>query len=242
MERATDMTESEAVIVAHGSPSDPLPQEEALQSLAAQVASLLPGWTIRSATLAAGGSLDRALEGLRHPYIYPFFMAGGYFTGEVVPNRLKQHAGHYTLLPPFGMDEELPSLVIAYASEAARKKGLNPHNTALLLAAHGSGVSRASRTATERLVENIRAGLAFRAIAAGFIEEAPHLEDVARGYSNAICLPLFALRAGHVEHDIPTALERAGFTGRLLEPIGLHPQVPLLVGRALVRQLARAAA
>ncbi len=58
----------------------------------------------------------------------------------------------------------------------------------------------------------------------GFVEETPSLADAARDLTPAICLPFFALRAGHVVDDVPAALAEAGFTGPLLPAIGEHPK------------------
>ena len=59
---------------------------------------------------------------------------------------------------------------------------------------------------------------------------------------NLICLPFFALRAGHVENDIPEALADAGFTGPLLPAIGEHPCVPKLIAASLAHAVKRLAA
>lgn len=48
-----------AIITAHGQPSDPAPQERALAELADAVASLMPEWDIRSATLAMSDRLEQ---------------------------------------------------------------------------------------------------------------------------------------------------------------------------------------
>ena len=53
--RTEQATDRQALIVAHGNPSDPAPQEAALSRLAAQVAKQLPGWGLRGATLAKAG-------------------------------------------------------------------------------------------------------------------------------------------------------------------------------------------
>ncbi len=236
------MPSFEAVIIAHGSPSDPAAQDGAMADLAARVQALLPGWTVRGATLASSGSLARALDGMARPLIYPFFMAEGYFTGGVLPKRLQDMGLPVTLLPPFGAEPELPSLIASAASKAAREGGRHPGDVALLLAAHGSQVSPASRQSTEAIVRTLKAGLAFRTVAAGFIEEEPRLEDVARGLGPAICLPLFTLRAGHVMDDVPKALEDAGFEGMRLDPIGAHAEVSRLIAGSLLRNRARRAA
>ncbi|MEH6750754.1 MAG: cobalamin biosynthesis protein CbiX, partial [Paracoccaceae bacterium] len=81
----------DALIVAHGAPADPAPQEEVLQALAAATAPHLPaGWRVRGATLAADGALEAALHGLTDPLIYPFFMAEGFITGTLLPRRLTE--------------------------------------------------------------------------------------------------------------------------------------------------------
>lgn len=232
----------EAVIVAHGSPADPLPQEEALAALAAQVEGRLSGWTVRGATLASPGSLAQALDGLARPMIYPFFMAEGYFTGEVLPRRLREMHPDARQLPAFGSDPELPRLVSEAALAGARDAGLRPEATALLLAAHGSQVSPASRLATLKLAEILAAASPFRAVVTGFIEEAPFLTAAARGLGDAICLPLFTLNAGHVVDDVPEALAEAGFTGRVLRHIGAHRQAPGMIAAALERHAMREAA
>ena len=229
------MISNEAVIVAHGSPGEPLPQERAMAALAAEVAASLPGWTVRGATLALPGSLQEALEGLVHPLVYPFFMAEGYFTGEVLPRRLSQFAVATRQLPAFGSDPDLPRVVGEAATEGARNAGLDPSSSTLLLAAHGSQVSPASRMATMQLAETLSASLPFRSIIVGFIEEQPFLTDAAQGRQDTICLPLFTLSAGHVLNDVPGALADAEFNGPVLPHLGAHPAVSGMIAAALER-------
>jgi len=231
-----------AVLVAHGHPSDPEPQEVVMQALAASVARQLPGWTIRGATLAKVGSLESALHGLDEPVVYPFFMADGVFTGEVLPERLRRSGRIARQLPPFGTDHVLPLLIARAAYDSARSHGLRPAETTLLIAAHGSKASPTSKHTALDLVRRLEVQTSFSRIAVGFIEEAPFLADAARGIGSALCLPFFALRAGHVENDVPQALADAGFSGYLLPPIGEHPAVPRLVADALARTQRRAAA
>ena len=80
--------EQSALIVAHGSPSNPEQGEVDMQELAARVAVLLPGWRVRGVTLAAPGRLEAAVVELGGPVVYPFFMAGGWFTKVELPRRL----------------------------------------------------------------------------------------------------------------------------------------------------------
>ncbi|MCX7644387.1 MAG: CbiX/SirB N-terminal domain-containing protein [Rhodobacteraceae bacterium] len=228
----------EAVIVAHGQPGDPEPQEAALQALAARVAAHLPGATLRGATLAQPGALEAALAGLAAPLVYPFFMAEGYFTGRALPARLRQTGAKARQTAPFGTDPALPALMAGAALAAAAEAGIDPAGATLLLAAHGSQVSASSKDTVYAMAAALRRLTPFRAVTVGLIEEPPFLAAAARGLGPALCLPFFALRAGHVVGDIPEALAEAGFAGPLLPPIGEHPGVPALIAAALAREAA----
>lgn len=210
--------------------------------LAAGVSDVLPKWTIRGATLASPGSLESALHGLESPLIYPFFMSQGYFTGEILPRRLSSAGCNHLQLPPFGADPAIPALVADAAMTGARIANLVPEKTSLLLAAHGSEVSSASRIATFALIEQLLAALPFKAVVAGFIEEPPYLVDAARDLGRALCLPFFTLTASHVLDDVPDAMIRAGFTGPILPAIGSHLAVPRVIAAGLERYVTKAAA
>lgn len=234
----------DALIVAHGAPAHPAPQEVVLKALAAATAPHLPqGWRVRGATLAADGALEAALDGLDAPLIYPFFMAEGFFTGTLLPRRLRDAgADDAHQVAPFGVDPSLPDLMARVALEAAAEAGMTPATSALLVAAHGSKVSRTSADSTHAMVEHLRLLTGFGRILAGFVEEAPFLADQARELGHGICLPFFALEAGHVVGDIPEAMEEAGFQGPILPPIGQHSDVPALIAAALVRAAGQQAA
>ncbi len=205
-----------------------------MAALAAEVAALAPGWRLGSATLAAEGALARALADLPQALIYPFFMAEGWFTRTALPRRLAE-AGKADLrrLPCFGLSPGLPDLTARAALEGAAAAGLVPGQTTLLLAAHGGEASRASARATRAMAAELGRRTAFSAVVSGFVEEQPFLKDAARNLGPALCLPFFALRAGHVAADVPEALAEAGFTGALLPQIGAHDGVPGLIAAAL---------
>jgi sirohydrochlorin ferrochelatase len=242
MAPATESGGRAAVIVAHGFPSNPKPQDERLKELAASVEALCDGWTVRGATLAMPGSLDAALAGLHSPLVYPFFMAEGYFTGRVLPERLAKGAASARLLPPFGSDPALASLMIRCALDGARDAGLDPRSTALIIAAHGSKISSSSKNTAFVMAQLLASQTPFRRVNIGLIEEKPFLAAAARGLGPAICLPFFALKAGHVEDDVPGALAEAGFGGPVLPAIGEHAAVPRLIANALQRATQKAAA
>lgn len=224
-----------AILIAHGSPADPEPQERAMQALAARVRLWLPGWQIRGTTLACPGALEAATKALPDALIYPFFMAEGFFTRRQLPKRLAT-AGMKSphQLPAFGHDPELPALLARTARAAALTHGLPEAQTTLLLAAHGSQVSRASATITEQMAEALRQATRFHVVT-GYVEEDPLLHHAAQIPGPALCLPFFATRAGHVAQDVPQALAEAHFPGPLLPAIGEHPQVAPLIAAALTR-------
>lgn len=225
---------NDALIVAHGSPADPGPQEAALMALAVRVALWLPGWRVRGATLAAPGALERALRGLDRPLVYPFFMAEGWFTRTTLPGRLEAAgAGDLVRLAAFGTDPRLPALMARQALDAARAAGMDPGRSTLLVAAHGSQVSRASSTITEAVAATLRRTTPFARVATGYVEEPPFLHEAASAPGPALCLPFFALRAGHVAGDVPEALARAGFAGPLLPAVGEAPEVARMVAATL---------
>ena len=225
----------DALLIAHGAPSDPAPQEAAMVALARDTGAHLPhGWRVHGATLASPGAVEAALAALDQPAIYPFFMAEGYFTRTLLPRRLRAAgAAGLVQLPCFGAAPGLPALVAQVALGAAAQARLAPQATTLLLAAHGSQVSRASATATRAMATILRRVTPFARIRTAFVEEHPLIRTGAIGLYPAICLPLFALRASHVAGDVPDALAQAGFRGLLLPAIGEHAGVPALIAAAL---------
>jgi len=213
-----------AIIVAHGQPSDPGPAGAELEALAASVASLLPGWQIGAATLAEDGRLGREAAGAPG-VIFPLFMAGGWFTRVNIPARLAQAgASGWQMLEPFGCLPALHDLTVQIARESGAGQ--------VLLAAHGSFKSAVPSAIAGHVAGRIAAELGIRTDAA-FIDQTPQLEAV-QGYdSRAVCLPFFAMAGGHVMDDIPAALEKAGFAGQILPPVGLDPRVPKLIADAI---------
>ncbi|MFV0411594.1 MAG: sirohydrochlorin chelatase [Paracoccus sp. (in: a-proteobacteria)] len=222
------------IIVAHGQPSEPAPQQAAIEALAASVAPLAAGPVI-GATLASPGALETALAQAPDALIYPMFMAAGWFTGKELPRRLAlAGAGNAHILPPFGTDPGLANLCAATAGRAARDAGWEAFDITLLLIAHGSQQARASALGAMSMAGQLAPD--FGQIVLGFIEEAPFLAEAARGLGpGTVALPFFATRAGHVTDDIPQALGAAGFTGICLPPIGLCPEVPALIADAIKR-------
>jgi sirohydrochlorin ferrochelatase len=227
-------TEPAAIIVSHGQPGEPDPAEAALAELAARVAAALPGWTVRAATLAKDGALDAALASAGPaPLVYPMFMTEGWFTGDNLRARLSA-APQAHILRPLGVSPDLPPLAAGLLDGVMAGRGWRGADTELFIAGHGSGRSPNSARDTRAFAAALGALRAFREIRVGFVEEPPYLADMAFGLSSqAICLPFFAAKGGHVTDDIPEALELAAFDGVRLDPVGCAPAIPGLVARAL---------
>lgn len=219
-----------AVIVSHGQPGNPGPQQQAIEQLAAAVGAENPECEVLGATLAMPGALAAVVD--PDSLIYPLFMAEGWFTGRELPRRLAQAgAAGAQVMRPFGADPTLPALIVSTAHQAAALQGWQPKDTTLLLTAHGSQRSQASFTITNDIAARIAPD--FARVVTGFVEQEPFIADAARGLTHAVSLPLFALRAEHVLDDLPAALDQARFTGPRLDPIGLAPQVPGLIAAAI---------
>jgi sirohydrochlorin ferrochelatase len=233
---STDAGGMVAVIVSHGQPSDPGPAEAEIAALAARVAPHLPGWTVRSATLASAGALEDAVGAAGgRLVVYPLFMADGWFTKTHLPERLAAAGAVAPVqLPPFGLDPGVQALAVDLAREAARAAGRIPADTDLLLAAHGSFRSEAPAAVARGVAALISAQAGFRRVEPAFIDQEPQIATVAATFGpGALCLPFFAARGGHVIEDLPEALEQARFDGTLLDPVGTDPRVPALIAAAI---------
>lgn len=242
MTRTSPSRAPEALIVAHGQPSDPGPAAAEIAFLAAKVQALMPGWRVRSATLAEPGALAREVAGVRGAgLVYPLFMAGGWFTATHLPARLAEAGGEgWRILPPFGLDPGVQALTLRLAQEAAARRGVIPADMAVLLAAHGSFRSAAPSEVAFAMAARLRDEAGFARVEAGFIDQSPRIVEVAAGMPpGSLVLPFFAARGGHVVDDLPQALAEAGFAGAVLPPVGLDARVPGLIRRAL-REASRA--
>ncbi|MFZ7092602.1 CbiX/SirB N-terminal domain-containing protein [Primorskyibacter sp. 2E233] len=220
------------IIVSHGQPSEPDIGEVEIRALAEAIEQALPDWDVRGATLAAQGALEAALAGSEGALVYPFFMADGWFTRQVLPKRLTDHAA--LQLPPFGLDPDLPEFTGAWLRRVLNDQGWQAEETTLFLAAHGSGKSTKPAAVTRAFAEALGKHMAFKEIRCGFVEEPPFLAQAAQNLGEqAICLPFFAFKRGHVLEDLPQALDEVGFAGVRLEPFGCQPELPAFIAKRL---------
>ncbi|CUH54141.1 sirohydrochlorin chelatase [Shimia marina] len=223
----------EALIVAHGQPSAPVPPELWLMGFAEAVRKHLPDWTIRAATLAMPEALEREAAALPpNAPVFPMFMADGWFVGKVLPRRL--NGAEVTILPPLGFDPNLPGFAAQLVRDALTARGWALSESRLLLAAHGSAKGPKAAESANAFKAALAAQLPDLPISVGFVEEAPFVEEAARDLPpQTLCLPFFALEGDHCREDIPEALNKAAFAGDLLPPLGTWPQVAQMVAQSL---------
>lgn len=221
-----------ALIVSHGQPSDPEIGEEEIAELALAVQKHLPDAQIEGVTLAAEGRLEALSAARPGALIYPMFMADGWFTQVQLPKRLAEGAGPQ--LVSFGRDCTLPMLAARWLRSICTARTFEPYNVDLVIAGHGSGKSRRVSEATRVFADRVAEAFQPNSVRCGFVEEDPSLTDVLSGLGEtSICLPYFAAKRGHVLDDLPAALAASGFQGVVLDPIGLHPEVPKMIADAL---------
>mgnify|MGYP005841347871 CR=1 FL=1 len=227
-----------AIIVGHGQPSDPDPAEADLADFSVRVGAHLPEWQVIGATLAKPGALDAALAACPpNPVVYPMFMSRGWFTQVQLVKRLGDRRARITA--PFGVDPGLPAMTAEHLQRVLEAQGWTAAATRLFLAGHGSGRSPNSARDTHAFATVLARHIGFAELRIGFVEESPFLAEAAQGLgAQAICLPFFAARLGHVIDDIPEALDQAGFTGLRLAPIGCADAAPALVAAALMKEQA----
>ncbi|MBO6885363.1 MAG: CbiX/SirB N-terminal domain-containing protein [Marivita sp.] len=222
----------DALIVSHGQPSDPDVGEAEIAALAAAVAVHLPEARVAGVTLAAEGRIEALSADRPGALIYPMFMADGWFTQVQLPKRLADGVGPQ--LVSFGLDCTLPMRAANWLRQVCTDHRFDPYGTDLVIAGHGSGKSRRVSEATRAFADQVAEDLCPRSVRCGFVEEDPSLTDALSGLgANAICLPFFAAKRGHVLDDLPEAVAVSGFQGIVLDPIGLHPDVPKMIADAL---------
>lgn len=221
-----------ALIVSHGQPSDPDVGEAEIATLAAAVQVYLPDAQIDGVTLASKGRIEALSAERPGALIYPMFMADGWFTQVQLPKRLAKGVGPQ--LVSFGMDCTLPMLAARWLQTVCADLAWEPVQVDLVIAGHGSGKSRRVSEATRAFADRVAEEVLLNSVRCGFVEEDPSVEDALGGLSGtSICLPYFAAKRGHVLDDLPEAVAASSYTGVVLDPIGLHPDVPKMIADAL---------
>jgi len=235
------LSEVAVVLAAHGDRGGESPNA----TLLSHAASLGMRGCFRSVSAGALRSdclpLDKALlqaraSGASHIAVYPLFMADGYFTGTVLPQQIAKAglSGTCTLLPPLGLDPQIPALMTAHALAAARKASLSPPHTRLLIASHGSQKSRASLRSTERVACKVRQQGQFLSVETAYLEEDPSLDSkLIDCPATTLVLGFFSGDGLHAAEDVPGAIARSGADAQHVGSLGRLPQIAEIIEAAV---------
>lgn len=224
---------TDALIVAHGQPSNPEPSERALAQLTARVQACLPEMRISSATMANGEYLEEALTSLpSNGLIYPLFMANGWFVRTALRKRLG--GTPYHVLTPLGLDPVLPELAAGLIRNALEDQDFDAEQTQLLIAAHGSAHGHAAADSAYAFAKTLAEKVTMAKIGTGFIEQTPFLPDLSQSIdAPCLCLPFFAMDGDHMKDDVRQGLGDARFGGHILPALGQSDGIPELIAAAL---------
>ena len=177
-------------------------------------------------------SLEEALTaasgtGATRLAVFPMFMADGYFTRTVLPERIAALgiAVPCTLLPPLGLQPELPDLMLADALATADRSGIDPGGARLLVVGHGSKLGPASADATRAVAEAIGRSAPFQRVETAFLEEPQ--PTVISGF--------FSGEGMHAAEDVPRAMAQSGCPAVYAGPIGASPALAGLILDAVLR-------
>lgn len=158
-------------------------------------------------------------------YVVPNFISEGYFTETVIPRELglvgrptKRETGQiWKYCEPVGNNQRVTELLLQRAAEVA--VGVNPKETTLLIAAHGTDLNENSSIAAKREVEKIGALGRYAEVQNVYMEEAPRISDwrtLAKSKS-VVVVPFFISDGLHSYEDIPVLLgiakENSGGSG-----------------------------
>lgn len=235
---ATDVS---VVLAAHGDRGGETPNATLLDH-ASNLASRnvfrhVAAGTLRSQEL----TLDNALRAARNSgasmiAVYPIFMADGYFTAKVLPDAIAA-AGMTelcTVLPPLGLDPQLPDIMLEHALDAALGFALDPLQTRLLVAAHGSKLGQASFRSTERIAARLRARQRFALVETAYLEQSPFLsQQLTNSGLSTLVSGFFSGDGMHAGEDVPGAIAARGAGAHYAGSIGCHPCIAQIIDDAV---------
>jgi sirohydrochlorin cobaltochelatase len=160
-------------------------------------------------------SLREVLRMVEAPdvYIVPNFISEGYFTAKVIPRELELTGAitiknHQTLryCDPVGNDPRMTDLLLHRAAEVGGDAP--PHNTSLVIVAHGTGLNENSAVTAKRQVAAIRDRGIYPEVVAAFMEEPPEISEWVNltTQTHVVVVPFFISDGLHSYEDIPVLL------------------------------------
>jgi sirohydrochlorin cobaltochelatase len=205
---------------------------------------------VRTALMIGGPQPRSTIAELRGPiFIVPMMMCTGWIWSTQIPSALSLNGASMTngapsvyLCDPVGQRAELARLLEIRGCAAARRHGLRPADTTLLLVAHGTDRDQGSQHATDLHAARLRGAGAFRAVQTAYLDQAPTIpETVAQLDRPTIIAGLFATPGPHAETDVPRLIAEGNshYVCDYLGPIGADDAVPQIVLKLAVDELER---
>lgn len=162
-------------------------------------------------------SFREALEACRPARIFiaPLFTSEGYFTREVLPRefgltgRVTRRDGKEIIYcDPVGRHPYMVEALLKSAQHVLAGTPVDPFQTCLLIAGHGTPRNPNSRTVVLEVAERLRAARLYADCQAAFMEEEPFLKDwtALTPCRNVIAVPYFISDGLHAYEDIPVLL------------------------------------
>lgn len=187
-----------------------------------------------AATLFGTPRIENVAASLRDSpvVVVPLFMARG-ITFGTLRERLAGLScrDRIVLCPELGGHPGLARRLAAHAGREAESLGWDPMETGLVLVGHGSRRNEASRNATERLAEEIRALTLFADTSIGFLEEIPTVEEAVwmSRAGRMLAVGCFTESGRHATQDVPARLRQSGRVVAYSGPIGAYDWIDSLV-------------
>lgn len=233
-----------AVLASHGDRGGTDPNG-ALVFHAAAVKRLTGLRSVEFGVLKGEPAIEEALaaaqrSGAREILVYPLFMSGGYFTGKVLPERIRA-AGFEPvcrILRPLGLDPGLADVLREDALDTTGKAGFKPKESRLLVVGHGSKYGPASAEATREAAGKAAAAGDFQNVETAFLEEEPFLIHALRASSAPTVVSGFFFGDGmHAGEDIPAAISEARSNAVYTGSLGASVRVSHLIAAALQAEI-----
>lgn len=223
---ADALHDADLVLVAHGStlnPGSARPTYQHADALRERgvFASVTEAFLQQEPSLA--GALRRTFA--PRVFIVPLFISEGWFTETVIPSllgfartpegvlqRRRTDRGRFLhYCHPVGSHPSMTRVLRARAQEALDHGAVHPpplSQTTLLIAGHGTGYSKGSRTSIERQVARLRESATFAEVHGIFLEESPAIADAwsIAPQPDIVLVPFFISDGLHTQEDIPEML------------------------------------
>ncbi len=236
----SDLSNIAVVLAAHGDRGGPSPNSTLMAHRDA-LSKLGLFRTVTAGVLKGEIEFETALDeagksGAPSIAVYPMFMADGYFTNKVLPERIANtnYGRQCRVLPPLGLDARLPGLMLCEALSAAARAKIDGWDARLLVVGHGSQLGPASANATRAAAAQMAARGLFADVTSAFLEEATFLEDALRADTRPTIVSGFFSGDGlHAAEDVPEAIRSTGANAHYAGPIGRSPELPRLIREAI---------